>query len=466
MRTLNIAVLNALILAAATPSAAQNEGGPNNFDFSLPGARSRAIGGAFVAVADDATSVYSNPAGLTLLFRPEVSVEGRYWHLTTRAIDRGHGFGPASGLGVDTIGGFVEQGFQSNVGGLSFLSFVYPSDRWAVGVFRHQLSRNRMDRRIEGAFFDCSGGYRGVNPMPPFCEPHALGDGVDREFPKIQAYDLDIHSTGGAFAFDASEAVAIGVAVQYFGFSVEATNKVFAANGAQKYQPADFNDPQNLFAISTQTGNDTAWAVNAGALWDISDRWVLGASFRQGPTFEFVVDTRLGPSFGGMLVAREEDYPFHVPNTFSVGVLHKLTDFWRLSVEYDRINYHRLIARFRNTSLLPEDAELEYTTPRLRLDDVNQWRFGLEKLALLDSGRVFALRGGAWYDPNHQTYFDADEATGFPAPRWAVLLPKYPGSFHVSGGLGFTTRRHFQIDVAVDFSNAVSTLAISTVWRF
>ena len=128
---------------------------------------------------------------------------------------------------------------RSDVTGLSFLSFVYPSDRWAVGVFRHQLSRYRMDRQIEGPFFDCQGGYRDDNPpAPPYCEGHARNDGVDREFPKRQALDLDIHSFGAAFAFDASDAVSIGIAVQYFNLSIAGTNKVFSAQQEQKVQRA------------------------------------------------------------------------------------------------------------------------------------------------------------------------------------------------------------------------------------
>ena len=48
------------------------------FDFSLPGARSLSLGGAFVAVADDATAAWGNPAGLTILTRPEVSAESGF----------------------------------------------------------------------------------------------------------------------------------------------------------------------------------------------------------------------------------------------------------------------------------------------------------------------------------------------------------------------------------------------------
>ena len=43
--------------------------------FSSPGARSLSLGGAFVAMADDATAAFANPSGLVQLARPEVSIE-------------------------------------------------------------------------------------------------------------------------------------------------------------------------------------------------------------------------------------------------------------------------------------------------------------------------------------------------------------------------------------------------------
>ena len=130
-----------LLLAIAHNASAQSTEDQNYFDFSLPGARSRAIGGAFVAVADDATSVYSNPAGLTQLFRPEVSIEGRVWFATSRAVNSGHAFGSATGIGIDNIDGPVDRDFESDFAGLSFVSLVYPGNGWAVGVFRHQLAK-------------------------------------------------------------------------------------------------------------------------------------------------------------------------------------------------------------------------------------------------------------------------------------------------------------------------------------
>ena len=137
-----------------------------------------------------------------------------------------------------------------------------------------------------------------------------------------------------------------------------------------------------------------------------------------------------------------------------------------MSFEYDRTNYHQLIDDFQNTSLPPGSPEANLALQQLRLNNADQFRLGVERLALLSGGRVFALRGGAWYDPNHQMYFEADESTGLPAPRWAVLFPKHDGTWHVSGGVGFTTRRHLQVDAAVDLSDLVDTFALSAVWRF
>jgi long-subunit fatty acid transport protein len=464
-----LALATALTVVAPASALAQNTEDQNVFDFSLPGARSRGIGGAFVAIADDATSVYSNPAGLTLLFRPEVSIEGRRWNFTNTQPSRGHAFGPATGRGIDRVEGLQDDEFESSTTGVSFASFVYPGRQWAAGVFYHQLSQYRMDREIKGPLFHCSGGFRvgDTEAYEPFCEPHAIDDGVDREFPKRQSMSLDIHSVGGAFAVDLPARVSLGVAVQYFSFSLSSENTVFNARDALKYQSANFA-ASNVELVSRQFGTDHALAFNAGVLWDISDRFVAGFSFRQGPEFEFSTETTRGAASAvpGQKVVGGDENPFHVPDTFSVGVLYRPTDVWRVSFEYDRVQYHQLIEDFRNTAFFPGNPEHEVVSARMRLNDSNQLRVGGEYLALLPASGVLAFRAGVWHDPSHQTYFDSDPATGLPAPRWAVLFPRRDGSVHFTGGVGFTTRRHFQLDFAVDFSDVVDTYALSTVVRF
>jgi hypothetical protein len=89
----------ALLVSPATASGqVSEEVNARQFDFSLPAARSLAMAGSFVALADDATSAYGNPVGLIQLGRPEVSLEHRGWNFDATAIDRGHAFGPPTGI--------------------------------------------------------------------------------------------------------------------------------------------------------------------------------------------------------------------------------------------------------------------------------------------------------------------------------------------------------------------------------
>jgi long-chain fatty acid transport protein len=69
---LTLVVLFAVMMMAASGNAQET---PSTFEFSFsnPGARSLGLGGAFAALADDATAAFANPAGLVQLVSLEVS---------------------------------------------------------------------------------------------------------------------------------------------------------------------------------------------------------------------------------------------------------------------------------------------------------------------------------------------------------------------------------------------------------
>ena len=457
-----------MLLASVAPAIGQNSNDFNAFDFSLPGARSRGIGGAFVAIADDATSVYSNPAGLGHLFRPEVAIEGRIWGISSSIPNTGHAFGVPSGIGIDTVAGVQNRRWTSDTAGLSFLSFVYPGDRWAVGVFRHQMAHYDMSRRPQGTFFNCTGGFRGETPSPPYCEPHAQVDGVDRVFPKQQTYNLSIHSIGSSLAYDLNNRVSVGATIQRLSFQIHAQNQVFSSKGLKKYEPADFS-PENLEIESTQSGSDTAWAANVGTLVELTRTLAVGASFRQGPRFAFQARTVTGPANGlgaGVVVADEPANPYRVPDTYAAGIVYRPSTAWRVSFEYDRVLFGQLIKDFREVSTLKGDPEGQLLRRQIRLDNADQLRLGAEYAAIFSNGSVIALRGGVWRDPQHQMYFESNPTTGLPAPGWALLFPKGSTDTHVSSGIGFVVGRHLQVDAAVDLSHLIDTFALSGVWRF
>ena len=69
-----------LLLVSAAPAAAQVESAllsKITFNLTNPGGKSLAMGGAFTAIADDATAAIANPAGLGLLSSVEVGISGK-----------------------------------------------------------------------------------------------------------------------------------------------------------------------------------------------------------------------------------------------------------------------------------------------------------------------------------------------------------------------------------------------------
>jgi hypothetical protein len=128
--------VTAALLVPGIPAAAGDKGLTNSetfsgfqFNFNNPGARSLGMGDAFVAVADDATAVIANPAGLVILQRPELSGEVKF----TRFSNTINAFSntPAEGA-TNTL---HSRDFDDSVVTPSFFSFVYPAERLVVAAF-------------------------------------------------------------------------------------------------------------------------------------------------------------------------------------------------------------------------------------------------------------------------------------------------------------------------------------------
>jgi long-subunit fatty acid transport protein len=111
------AICGVIVALSAVPCEAQDGSRITGTVFTNPGARSIGLGGAFVAIADDATAAFANPAGLVQILRPEVSMELRF----TASYDDAD-LEPDQGLS-----------------GLGFFSFVLPTRSWALALYSHQM---------------------------------------------------------------------------------------------------------------------------------------------------------------------------------------------------------------------------------------------------------------------------------------------------------------------------------------
>jgi long-chain fatty acid transport protein len=418
------------------------------WNLSTPGARSLALGGAFLAVADDATAAYANPAGLAQLQRPEVSAEGRAWEYTSRFVDRGHQ--PATGvtgIGVDTVDGLAFGERTDRTSNLSFASYVHGGSRVPWAIYRHQL-----------ADFEASLVSHG-----PFAGPREL---PGRAVPAQSHLELDIESWGAAAAYRPHPKLALGLNVSWQRFHLQSRTERFDRRDRTGdplvdsltggfFGPADFL-PENVLNRQALDGDDEDFTGSAGVLWRPASEWSVGAVYRRGGNFGFQAAYVQGPrgdspgtvepSVGGQGV-------FHAPDSFGTGVAWRPRDELVIALDWDRVRYSELSSDIVNVLLAGRGEESSFT-----IDDADELHLGAEYQALAWKAPV-SFRMGAWLDPDHRLRYEG---------RNAVLRARFAhgdDQVHLAGGLGVVLGRA-QVDLAFDASKLVDTLSLSTVARF
>jgi len=191
-----------LLLAPAAPAAGGDKGLVDSetfsgfqFNFNNPGARALGMGGAFVAVADDATAVIANPAGLVILQRPELSAEVKFTRFTNT-------FSAFSNVPADAPGmNYRSRDFDDSVVTPSFFSFVYPTERLVVAAFVRELINYESNFETEGIFFsDPAGGVVRLLPVRSQLEIRALNFGLGAAV-NLQKENALLPSLGASLEF-------------------------------------------------------------------------------------------------------------------------------------------------------------------------------------------------------------------------------------------------------------------------
>jgi len=422
-----------VVLLAPCSAAAQEPIVPLQISFSDPGARSMGFGGAFVALADDATAALANPAGLVQLVTPEISVEGRQWRYSTPFVASGRVEGAPSGLGVDTRYGLETRTSKESTTGLSFVSLVYPRPPWSFAIYRHQLANFAFRAETEGLF----GG--GSN----CCQT--------RMFDQRARADLDFVSYGISVGYRVSDELALGVGMTYHDVSLYSSATMYLPDadlpagilGPTSYLPqrAVFTD-QNLV-------DDHDWTPVAGLLWRPSRRWAVGAVYRRGARVGLTAQRTAGPAADigvptGGIVYRFSGVELQLPDVMGIGLAHRaLDDRLTVSFQWDRVEYTSIV----------ESLSLEDHT----VNDANELHLGGEYV-FLGSTPIVAVRLGAWFDPDHQLAANGDD------PFVRALKPPGIDELHWTAGVGLAFEG-FQVDLGVDLADRLDAVSLSIIFE-
>jgi long-chain fatty acid transport protein len=440
-----LVVLVAVVIAPTIASAQET---PSTFEFSFsnPGARSLGLGGAFAALADDATTAFANPAGLVQLVSLETSVEVRHWRYSTPYIEGGRYEGEPTGIGLDTTDGLRQAVSEEQLTDLSFLSVVFPKGNWSFAVYGHQLANFRAQTATQGLF---------------------PGNFVARAFDRRWSTELDIVSYGAAGAYRISDHFSFGLSLVYFRGRLEAPFEwaVWDDDTLQDFFGLNSYLPERQLANGEMAIDDSDWGLSAGLLWGFAKGWSLGTFYRQGPEFSLVYDVQAGPigeildptwTLGSTILTIVT--PMQFPDVYGLGVAYSSPD-GRLTVafEWDRVAYSSIFNSFDPVVLetIEDDLDLEVA---LAADDGDELRLGAEYV-FLDLEPVLAIRAGVWRDPDHRFRSISTD------PEHQALFQPGEDEIHVAVGFGLAFKS-FQIDLAADFSDLVDTASLSFIYSF
>lgn len=434
-RRLQALLLLLVGLLGAGGAAAQQLIVPLQLSFSDPGARSMGFGGAFVALADDATAAFANPAGLVQLLRPEVSVEGRHWNYSLPYTVGGRLEGEPSGILLDSTDGLRTAHSGDKVTGLSFLSLAYPYGDWSLAFYRHTLANYHFSAETQGFFYggsDC-------------CQ--------FRDIDQRVATDVELVNYGLSVGYRLGDALSLGLTVVYLDatIDVDASQYYSDDNTLEGIFGPNSYLPQNEVVRQKSRIDSHDWTLNGGFLWRPVRGWTVGGVYRQAPEVDTTNELFAGPALdpevpSGTLLFRASGIDIELPGSYGLGVAYRTED-GRLtgSLQWSRIKY----------SNVPDSLNLDDQTS----DDADEWHAGVE-YAFLETAPVVALRLGLWWEPDHQL-----RATNNADPRTRALLPRGDGQLHYAGGIG-AAMENFQLDLGVDFADRVDTLSLSAIYSF
>ncbi len=354
-KQLRLAVFTAIIAILPSSAQAMVVSGPDilpDFQFNNPGARSNAMGGAFIGVADDATAAFANPAGLTILTRAESSIEFK------------------NSLHTSQI--YLENGqkyeFDHASFGTSFIGYAAPKGKNAIALYRHELVN--LSEKVDKISYTPNITTRLVN----------------------SELDIKAITYGAAFAAKLLNSLSAG-------FSVGFTSMDY-------YYLSDYTVATNQSSFGTNSRvNSTASAENytASILYSPAGFLNIGAVYRYGPEF----DTTYIDSSGN-----EVKNVINVPDIYGLGISLRIGSDLTIACDVNRVMYSDLVDDFYffDSTLVGTKNPWVRNGSQFQVNDTTEVHVGFEYILDL-AGTPVALRGGYFNKPDHTIHYTETRLT-------------------------------------------------------
>jgi long-subunit fatty acid transport protein len=325
------------------------------------GARALGMGGAFIAVADDATAASWNPGGLTQLERPELSFVYS-WKWFTESFTRTPRVSP-------------DDGFEADIDEINYLSFAFPIP-WTIAGRNLVLSLN-YQRKYD---FDRSLDFRA----------RVFGRNAEA------LYDIDYDQEGSlsaispAFGFEITDQLSIGMVMNIWNSALvpdnqwEITTKrrgILRVFGGGAIGMPAFGQYNTYEKFEDVEGINYTF----GVLFKPTDRLSLGAVYHTAYSIDakYTRMTRLRNPYG--IDSYESDVRIEWPDAIGMGIAYRFpNDKLTLSLDVTRRDWDNFVQIDRRGGLAG-----------MRIDPLRR----------LEQNRVSPITGLAkWQSPHDPTY--------------------------------------------------------------
>lgn len=478
IRTAALFAALAVLLLAPERAAAQIDSAllsKLSFNLTNPGGKSLAMGGAFTAIADDATAALANPAGLGQLSSVEIGISVKWFDETIGLVTaRSTAIGSLTAPWGPVTPSDSQIGLQST--NLEYAGIVLPVSRYLVVALSY----------AENLSFEGSadpGGYQYIE----FRDNRS--GGVTRrdylyEYREFGSVSLRNRLVGLSAAYRLTDRVRIGagITLNRTTFELEGDD-----SGPHRIVSRTFLSPiaseVRTVTMNVEGFGKTKPAFIAGLHADLDARGTVsvGASYSSAARTEgtLVIGGDVPASLKGQ---ERRSFSFAVPSQFAAGIAVRPFPGMTIAGEAQWVGY----AGVWNAPLpvvsysglvgpspgVPVDSALAAVSP-----PGNAWvpRLGVEYIAASGSTRV-AFRLGWHREPKRGTteQLVVRDGSGNPYP---MNDPPFSGSVETvfnggtaenrySGGLGLTLGRAFSIDAAFDVGLSAQRFSASLFWRF
>jgi len=411
-------VLALALLGAPAPGAAQNVDIPVIRIASSPspvgsGARAAGYGGAFIAIADDATAASWNPGGLAQIEAPEVSAVGE---LDARIED----FSRSRDVSGDLLN-------STTTAALNYLSAVVP-----FHLFRLNMTASLNFQRVMD--FDRDLNFGLVLDQPPVLE---LQEQVGFE----QRGALDTISP--AFCVQLTPRLSFGLAVNVWLddlFSGRAWEARTRARGTGTEDPGGASVPFRVsFRRDERFSGITGVNVAAGMLWNAWRGLTVGAVLKtpfqvradRAYAWSVIVEDAVHPESPDpglppsvVVPPTTEEVEIRFPWAFGVGLAYRFSDFCVASLDVTRVEWDDFV-------IVQTDPWLGVKVETSPFTGTDAGTSGVHGLQTVRTGAEYVLardrfavplRAGFAYDPvpargGSENVFVFSFGTGLSLPR-------------------------------------------------